>query len=104
MAWEPYSHKREKSTLKNPQRNPNYTPLHTTQPLLPLQEEVIIYTKENYWQLSKQSGTGDHTSSGQKNCSQSTLTMPTSFTGNPPENSIDAQQDGTQDYKTTTLY
>jgi hypothetical protein len=102
MAWEPYSCKREKSIHKNLQRNPNYTPLCTTQPPSQLQKGAMTYTRENYWKSSKQSHTGDHISSGQKNHSQSILTTPIYSIGNPPENSTDAWQDGMQNYKTTT--
>src|SRR5579863_4598182 len=73
MAWEPYSCKRENLAHQTPQ-NLTYTQSPTTQRHLLQQKETTTSTNVNYWPSLKPSPTGDHTSSGPKNPSRSSLT------------------------------
>src|SRR5712672_4275710 len=84
MVWVPYSYKRETSTHKNLQ-NPASTRLLITQLRLHRPRGTMTSTSENYWRSLKPYNTGDHTLPGHHTPSRSSLTMPTSRSGNTPE-------------------
>ena len=98
-AWEPYSHRREKSL----QKHPIFFLLHITWLPSWRRKGTTTSMKGNFWQLSKLCSTGDNTLSGHRNHSLSRLTMPIFYIGNHLGNSIDGQLGGMQNYKTTTF-
>jgi RNase H-like domain found in reverse transcriptase len=87
---------KEENTTKKPKLHPlaYYSATFT-----PTERNYDIYERE-LLAVIKPSHTGDTTSSGPRNLSPSKPTMQTSYTGNPHENSMGVQPDGTASSRT----